>query len=258
MERPMAEKAAAAPQAGTQPGTNKAGKGAFYAVGVGPGDPELLTLKAVRLLEACPVVAAPRTAGGRMVALDIARQAVDLRGKEILPLDFSMSPDPVKRAAAQQAAAGLVRRKLEAGLDVAMVNIGDVSLYATCSYLMEQLEAEGFATARAAGVPSFCAAAARLNISLTGIDTPLHIYPAAEEEDLAAALRQPGTKILMKSARRLPAVLAVLKEQGLAGRSALVANCGLPGELALPRLDGPEGDAALDAGYFVTVIVKEG
>src|SRR5699024_9662977 len=136
MERPMAEKAAAAPQAGTQPGTNKAGKGAFYAVGVGPGDPELLTLKAVRLLEACPVV-----------ALDIARQAVDLRGKEILPLDFSMSPDPVKRAAAQQAAAGLVRRKLEAGLDVAMVNIGDVSLYATCSYLMEQLEAEGFATA---------------------------------------------------------------------------------------------------------------
>ena len=139
-----------------------------------------------------------------------------------------------------------------------MVNIGDVSLYATCSYLMEQLEAEGFATARAAGVPSFCAAAARLNISLTGIDTPLHIYPAAEEEDLAAALRQPGTKILMKSARRLPAVLAALKEQGLAGRSALVANCGLPGELALPRLDGPEGDAALDAGYFVTVIVKEG
>ena len=87
------------------------------------------------------------------------------------------------------------------------------------------------------GVPSFCAAAARLNISLTGIDTPLHIYPAAEEEDLAAALRQPGTKILMKSARRLPAVLAALTEQGLAGRSALVANCGPPGELALPRLD---------------------
>ena len=81
---------------------------------------------------------------------------------------------------------------------------------------------------------------------------------AKHKETLAAALRQPGTKILMKSARRLPAVLAALKEQGLAGRSALVANCGLPGELALPRLDGPEGDAALDAGYFVTVIVKEG
>ena len=101
------------------------------------------------------------------------------------------------------------------------------------------------------------AVAARLNTSLTGIDTPLHIYPAAEEADLAAALAQPGTKILMKSARRLPAVLDALRSAGCAEHSALAANCGLPGELILPRLDGPEAAAALDAGYFVTVIVKE-
>ena len=58
-------------------------KGTLYAVGVGPGDPELLTLKAARVIEECPVVAAPRTAGGRMLALEIARQAVSLAGKEI-------------------------------------------------------------------------------------------------------------------------------------------------------------------------------
>ena len=233
-------------------------KGTLYAVGVGPGDPELLTLKAARVIEECPVVAAPRTAGGRMLALEITRQAVSLAGKEILPLDFSMSTDPETRAAAHAAAAALVRAELDAGRDVALLNLGDVSIYATCAYLIERLEAEDYPTARVAGVPSFCAAAARLNTSLTGIDTPLHIYPAAEEADLAAALAQPGTKILMKSARRLPAVLDALRSAGCAEHSALAANCGLPGELILPRLDGPEAAAALDAGYFVTVIVKEG
>ena len=232
-------------------------KGTLYGVGVGPGDPELLTLKAVRIIGACPVIAAPRTAGGNMIALDIARQAVDLSRKAILPLDFSMSPDPARRRAAHETALALVRRELEAGRDVAMLNIGDVSIYATCSYLMEHLASEGFETARVAGVPSFCAAAARLNSSLTRMDTPLHILPSGQEENLAAALDWPGTKILMKSARRLPQVLETLEQKGLSEHSALVANCGLPGELVLSRLTG-DPSAALDAGYFVTIVVKEG
>ena len=108
-------------------------KGVLYGVSVGPGDPELLTLKALRTIQACPVVAAPRTKGGGMVALDIARQAADLSGKEILPLDFSMSPDPAVRAAAHAAAVQLVRARLDPGQAVAMPNLGDVSIYATCS-----------------------------------------------------------------------------------------------------------------------------
>lgn len=67
--------------------------GVLYGVSVGPGDPELMTLKAVRCLEKCPVIAAPQTAGGRMLALDIARGAVGLDGKTILPLRFAMSRD---------------------------------------------------------------------------------------------------------------------------------------------------------------------
>ena len=148
--------------------------GVLYGVSVGPGDPELMTLKAVRCLEKCPVIAAPQTAGGRMLALDIARGAGGLDGKTILPLRFAMSRDPAVLAASHKEAVQAVRPYLDAGQDTAMLNLGDVSIYATFGYLQCLLEAEGYPTAMAAGVPSFCAAAARLNVPLTGgMDAPL-------------------------------------------------------------------------------------
>lgn len=86
--------------------------GTFYAVSVGPGDPELLTLQAVRVLENTPVIAAPQTASGQMLALDIARGAVDLTGKSVLPLRFTMSHDAAVRAESYRAAASAVEAEL--------------------------------------------------------------------------------------------------------------------------------------------------
>lgn len=136
--------------------------GTLYGVSVGPGNPELLTLQAVRLLRQCPVLAAPQTASGQMLALDIARRALgsELDGKTILPLQFAMSRDAAVLRASHETAASAVRPFLDAGQDVAMLNLGDVSIYATFGYLQEILQAQGYATAMAAGVPSFCAAAA--------------------------------------------------------------------------------------------------
>ena len=197
-------------------------KGVFYSVGVGPGDPELITLKAVRTLERCPVVAAPQTKNGEMLALSIAQQAVSLEGKTVVPLHFTMSRDKAQQHAAHLAAAQALRPHLDAGRDVAMLNLGDVSIYATAAYLADILAADGYETRMMPGVTSFCAVAARLNTSLTGIDTPLHIVPGgcgALEECLA----QPGAKVLMKSGRQLPGVLAALERRGLLERSALVS-----------------------------------
>ena len=218
-------------------------KGVFYSVGVGPGDPELITLKAVRTLERCPVVAAPQTKNGEMLALAIARQAVSLEGKTV-----------VQQHAAHLAAAQALRPHLDAGRDVAMLNLGDVSIYATAAYLADILAADGYETRMMPGVTSFCAVAARLNTSLTGIDTPLHIVPGgcgALEECLA----QPGAKVLMKSGRQLPGVLAALERRGLLERSALVSNCGLPGEQVYADLSAFPREQ--DASYFATIIVKE-
>ena len=235
---------------------DKVRKGTFYGVSVGPGDPELMTLKAVRCIEQCPVLAAPQTAAGRMLALDIAKGAVDVSGKTILPLHFAMSRDAAVLRAAHTAAAEAVRPYLDAGQDVAMLNLGDVSIYATFGYLQEILQAQGYRTAMAAGVPSFCAAAARLNQPLTGgMDVPLTIAPGSWADRVLDA---PGTKVLMKTGRQLPALLDTLEAHGALADSALVCNCGLPEEAVYPNLSAArpsaEGHAA---GYFATVLVKE-
>ena len=222
--------------------------GTLYGVSVGPGNPELLTLQAVRLLRQCPVLAAPQTASGQMLALDIARRALgsELDGKTILPLQFAMSRDAAVLRASHETAASAVQPFLDAGQDVAMLNLGDVSIYATF----------GYATAMAAGVPSFCAAAARLNQPLTGgMDAPLTIAPGSQADKV---LDVPGTKVLMKTGRQLPALLDTLDAHGALSRSALVCSCGLPDETIFPDLSTarPPQDGS-KAGYFATVLVKE-
>lgn len=229
--------------------------GTFYGVSVGPGDPELLTFQAVRLIRQCPVLAAPQTVSGQMLALDIARRALgaELDGKTILPLHFAMSRDPAVLQASHEAAADAVQAHLDAGTDVAMLNLGDVSIYATFGYVQELLQARGCATAMAAGVPSFCAASARLNRPLTsGMDTPLTIAPGSWADRV---LDLPGSKVLMKSGRQLPALLETLDAHGALNKSALVCNCGLPDEAVYPDLSAARPADA--AGYFATVLVKE-
>ena len=229
-------------------------KGVFYSVGVGPGDPELITLKAVRTLERCPVVAAPQTKNGEMLALSIARQAVSLEGKTVVPLHFTMSRDKAQQHAAHLAAAQALRPHLDAGRDVAMLNLGDVSIYATAAYLADILAADGYETRMVPGVTSFCAAAARLGQSLTGgMEQPLTITPGRCAAEVLAA---PGAKVLMKSGRQLPETLAALADAGLLSRSAMVCNCGLPNEEVWPDLT--DYDPARSAGYFATILVKEG
>lgn len=224
-------------------------KGIFYGVGVGPGDPELLTVKALRTLERCPVIAAPQTKSGEMLALDIVRRAAVLEGKTILPLFFTMARDKSQQRAAHETAADAIAAHLTAGRDVAMLNLGDVAIYATFGYIMDILRERGYEAVMIPGVPSFCAAAARLGLSLVSGETPLHIVPAGDP----ASLELPGTKVLMKAGKRLPQVREALTARGLLEQAAMVEDCGLPTE----KLYSSMGDVPEAAGYFATVIVKE-
>lgn len=227
-------------------------KGICYGVGVGPGDSELITLKAVRVLTRCPVIAAPQTRSGEMLALDIVRGAVDLAGKTILPLSFTMSQDKAVLQASHEAAADAVQAHLDRGEDVAMPNLGDVSIYATWGYVMQVLEGRGYETVMIPGVPSFCAAAARLNATLVSWGSPLHIIPVGKGP-VAPLVEQPGGKVLMKAGRGLSEIAKALGRTGQLDRAALVEDCGLPTERVWTDWDRlPQ-----DVGYFATVIVKE-
>lgn len=228
-------------------------KGVFYGVGVGPGDPELLTVKALRVLKECPVLACPQTKSGETLALEIVRQAMDVSDKTILPLSFTMSRDPQVQRAAHEKAADQVCGWLEQGKNVAMPNLGDVSIYSTYCYLMELIKQRGFQTQMIAGVPSFCAVAARLGISLTEMNTPLHIAPGSA--DLEEVLQWPGNKILMKSGRQMPEVLKEIEHYGSLSKSSMVQNCGLPEERVFSDLSAESPKET--TGYFATVIVKE-
>lgn len=223
-------------------------QGVFYAVSVGPGDPELLTRQACRVLEVCDVIAAPRTKAGRMLALDIAGGAVDMRGKTILPLDFTMAHDAAVREESYRTAAAAIEAALTAGRDVAMVNLGDVSVYATAYYILERVRSDGFEVVMCPGVTSFCAVAARLGRSLTRMDEPLHILPGST--DLNNALALPGTKVVMKSGKAIHETAEALKRHGLLANAGMVADCGLETEQVYTDLRQlPE-----EISYFATIV----
>ena len=226
--------------------------GTLFGVSVGPGDPELLTLKAVKTITACPVIATPRTAGEKTLALDIAAGAFDLRGKELLTLDFPMTRDHAVLRQSHRAAADAIEAQLRQGRDVAMLNLGDVSVYSTFAYLMALLKADGYTVEMIPGVTSFCAVAARLSESLTTMHQPVHIFPASSGPT-GEALKLPGTKVLMKTGRSMPEVRAAIEAAGLRDKAMLVQNCGLPGETVCRSID----DASDDISYFTTIIVKE-
>ena len=226
-------------------------KGVLYGVGVGPGEPGLMTLKAVRTIERCPVVATPRTPGGGMVAYAIASGEVDMAGKTLVPLEFAMTRDASVRAASHRAAAELLRPHLDAGRSVAMLNLGDISIYATFRYIADILAPEGYRVEMIPGVTSFSAAASRLGDTLTDMNTPLHIIPegiGVTDEMLA----RPGTTVFMKSGRQLPALLRRLSELGLLERAQMVQNCGMENERVFRRIE----DCDVPSDYFTVLIVK--
>jgi precorrin-2 C(20)-methyltransferase len=238
-------------------------KGTFYGIGVGPGDPELITVKALKIIKSCPVIAAPRTGNGDMVALDIvwrtgilseSAESAEEFDKKILAMDFTMDKDPAKRIENYRKNAEAAARYLDNCQDVAMVTLGDVSLYSTVHYIADELISRGYEIIMVPGVPSFSAAAASLAIPLAEMDAPVHIIPSVRNNS-DDYLDLPGTKVLMKAGRHLHRTLDELDRRGLLDVTSLAVNCGMDDEILIKKL-GDDEPLPDKTGYFTTVIVR--
>ncbi|MBQ6582921.1 MAG: precorrin-2 C(20)-methyltransferase [Mogibacterium sp.] len=225
-------------------------KGVLYGVGVGPGDPELMTLKAVRAIRENGVIAVPGRDPERSLAYRIAVRAVpEAADKILLPLEMPMINDRGRIEESHRAAVGKILDHLRQGRNVVFLTLGDPAIYSTFPYLASSVREAGFRSEMISGVPSYCAAAAALDISLTEWDEPMHVIPVLYGTDSLQDLR--GTVVLMKAGKQL-------RENGLqleaAGKTVLaVENCGLPDE---KRFSGAE-ELPENTGYFTLMIAKE-
>ena len=229
-------------------------QGIAYGIGVGPGDPELLTLKALRRIREADVIAVPGEKPAETTAYRIAIQATpEMANKTLIGLDMPMTRDRDTMAASHREAVETIEAILDQGKDVAFLTLGDPSIYSTFSYVQEILEADGYETRSVSGVPSFCAAAARLNIPLGEWGEPILILPAAQmlEDHLdAGSLPKEGTCVLMKSGRQMYSVKNKLHATGMTVRA--VENCGMPGEKVYRSAE----EIPDDAGYFTLVVAR--
>ncbi|MDP7344377.1 MAG: precorrin-2 C(20)-methyltransferase [Alphaproteobacteria bacterium] len=226
-----------------------ASRGTLYGLGVGPGDPELLTLKALRILRAAPVLAYPAPPKGDSMARAIAAPHLPGGQTEIairMPLDAARFPAEEVYAAAARDIAG----HLEAGRDVAALCEGDPFFYGSFMYLFVRLT-PAHSVEVVPGVSSPMACAAALGAPLAARNDVLSVLPAPLAEDLLKArLAECDAAAIVKVGRHVAKVRRVLRELGLEARARYIERAGLAAERILPL-----SEAADPAPYFSMVLV---
>ncbi|CAA7619271.1 Precorrin-2 C(20)-methyltransferase [Candidatus Terasakiella magnetica] len=220
----------------------------LYGVGIGPGDPELLTLKAVRILQSVPVIAWPAPLEGEGLARGIAAVHVP-PGRVEIPIRMGFTVDRTETEAAYDQAAAEIARHLEMGRDVAVLCEGDPFFFGSFIYLFARLQGR-FAIEVVPGVSSVMAAAAAVQAPLCAWDDGVAIIPATRSEaEIEAQLLASDAAVFMKIGRHLPKIRRVLERHGLWSSSRIIERVGLPGQ----RVFCP--DEVSELPYFSILLV---
>ena len=240
--------------------------GILYGTGTGPGDAELLTLKAVRTIRSCDMTVVPVSDSAleepciweegmpwleQCTAYQIVLPEVpEIREKPVLCLPMPMKKDKETLKRIHDAGAAAVEQYLDEGKRIAFLTLGDPSVYSTYLYIHKRVLRDGYQARIIPGIPSFCAAAAALNIGLAENKEEIHILPASY--GLEEGLQMSGTKILMKAGKQMASVKETLRKSK--GQFRMVENCGMDGE----RIYTDPEEVPEKTSYYSLIIIKEG
>ena len=224
--------------------------GTLFGVGVGPGDPELVTLKALRILRAVPVVAWPAPESGPSLARRIAAPHLPGAQREI-PIRMPLAPERFPAGDVYDRAAGEIAAALDAGEDVAAICEGDPFLYGSFVYLFGRLS-ETYRTEIVPGVSSLTACAAALGAPLAARNDSLAVIPGPlPETAMAERLAAADAAAFVKVGRHAGKIRAVLEKAGLAGSARSVEHATMPDQRILPLFEASEKGAP----YFSMILV---
>ncbi|MDO4517860.1 MAG: precorrin-2 C(20)-methyltransferase [Bacillota bacterium] len=231
----------------------KSKRGRLYGVGVGPGDPELLTLKALRVIEENQVICIPNKNIHESVAYRIVKGAYEnIDSKDLLSIDMPMTKDSNLMEEYHNIAAEKIKSCLDQGQNVVFLTLGDPCIYSTYMYIHNRISQDGYETEIVNGIPSFCAASSAINIGLVEKSEALHIIPATFKVDnLEDEIELGGTKVFMKSGKSLSRVKEAIAHRHK--RAYMVENCGMDDE----RIYEDVNNMPDEGSYYSILIVKD-
>lgn len=202
--------------------------GKLYGVGLGPGDPELMTLKAARILSSVDVICAPKSSEDKeSIALSIAKTHVKKNAKIIQPV-FPMSKDIKKLEKSWDEATEMIFSELKQGRDVAFVTVGDPLFYSTYSYILKKMKKNHreVEVETIPGVTSLSACFAQLNLPLAERNEKITALPAAYGLRELKELANFDAIVLMKVSRNFDKIVETLEKAGLKENAIFVSRCG--------------------------------
>lgn len=226
--------------------------GTLYGVGVGPGDPELLTLKALRILTSVPVLAWPAPEEGPSLAREIVADHLPGTQREIA-IRMPLLPTRFPAADVYDKAALEIGEALDAGDDVAVICEGDPFFYGSFMYLFGRLSG-GHAIEVVPGVSSLTACAAALGSPLSAKNDVLSVIPGPLDADtMAQRLAEADAAAIIKVGRHLEKIRSVLAQIGLSDNARYIERATMVEQRIVPLADVDDGDAP----YFSMILVHK-